>query len=167
VTRLDIRVLIDRFLATDKTLVGASDWQPDQNGALRWRVNVAVAGEIRHGFALEVKAYPELGRDRFRIILMAEKAIWRLDCADDAPHNNPLSGPADIREQIIKGPHYHSWADNRRFATAKALPNELHIARVFEGCAYRSAFRWFCSETGIAGIPSLDLPELPRSGRLV
>lgn len=164
--RPDVRVLVDRFLLSEKTLVGSSDWQPDQNNAQRWRVNVAVGGEIT-GFALEVKAYPLLGPAHFRIILMAEKAIWRLCCTNDPPHNNPLSRPPDIKEAIVSGPHYHSWGDNRRFGTSRSLPDELHVARAFQGMIFPSAFRWFCGETGISSVNSLDLPDLPRREQLL
>jgi hypothetical protein len=139
----------------------------DQNNAYRWRVNVLAEGELRTGFALEIKAYPGLGPEAFRIILMAEKAIWRLCCARDAAHNNPLAHPKDIKELIIIGAHYHSWADNCRYATARSLPDELHIARILLSMSYQSAFRWFCSETGISAVANLDLPELPRRERLI
>lgn len=133
---------------------------------MRWRVNVAING-VLSGFALEVKAYPQTGPECFRIILMGEKAIWRLCCARDAPHTNPLARPQDIKESIISGPHYHSWADNRRYATERSLPDELRIARILDAMSYPSAFRWFCAQTGISGVASLDLPDLPRRERLL
>jgi hypothetical protein len=164
--RYDIRVIVDRFLAAEKSLVGTSDWQLDQNDASRWRVNVAVGGELS-GFALEVKAYPWSDSIKFRIILTRERAIWRLCCADDPPHVNPLSRPKDIHDAIVTGPHYHSWADNRAYATAKSLPDELRIARPIDGMGFASSFRWFCGETGISGLASLDIPDLPRRDRLL
>jgi hypothetical protein len=164
--RRDIRIIVDKFLVAEKSLVGTSSWRIDQNDAHRWRVNVAVGGELS-GFALEVKAYPRSDLGKFRIILTADKAIWRLCCANDPPHVNPLTGPADTRGMIITGPHYHAWEDNRHYATARSLPDELRVARSLDGMSFASAFRWFCAGTGISGLASLDIPELPRRDRLL
>jgi hypothetical protein len=126
----DIRELIDAFLARDKTIAGAGGWFRDSHANSYRSVHpVDVDGELP-GLDLIVKAYPRRQKLKFRIVLAYGKAIWRLCYADDQPHVNSFDRPQDLELGPVIGPHYHSWGDNRRFATANSLPSSLHNARV-------------------------------------
>jgi hypothetical protein len=118
----DIRDAVDAFFAKGKILAGTGDWRRSQNdNAMGWVRPIEVEGEIL-GFDLTVKAYPLVRSLQFRIVLAYGKAIWRLDYANDDPHYNSFDKPHDLGIGPICGPHYHSWQDNRRFATAQSLP---------------------------------------------
>lgn len=164
----DIRDVVNAFLGKGKTLVGDANWRRDSHErSYRWVRPVDIDGELL-GFDLTVKAYPRTRPLKFRIILSYGKAIWRLDYANDPAHINSINRPYDLALGPIRGPHYHSWADNRRFATASSLPSNLHNARVLsENCrSFESAFRWFCGETRIT-VGSFDVPILPRPDTLL
>jgi hypothetical protein len=164
----DVRDFVDALLGARKVLAGVADWQPDAvEGVFRYVRAVEYQGEIAG--ELTVKAYPRRPTLRFRIILTVGRAIWRLDYSfGDAPHVNSHNRPADLTGEPITEPHYHSWADNRRFAKANALPARLHNARILPKRIRRfeQAFRWFCAQTNIQ-LTSHDIPDLPKSDRLL
>jgi hypothetical protein len=167
-SRPDIRDVVDAFLAKEKTLAGLGGWRRDTHArSFRWVQPVEVEGEIP-GFDLTVKAYPSRRRLKFRIILAYGKAFWRLDYANDSPHVNSFDRPSDLDLGPIRGPHYHSWKENRRFATASSLPSSLHNARMLPQNlrTFDSAFRWFCGETRII-VGNQDMPILPRPDTLL
>src|SRR4051794_8919803 len=111
----DWRDLIRTFLTARKSLVGSGDWQTEQNErVLRWVRPVAVDGEIS-GFSLIARVYPNANTPTFHLVLSHERAIWRLDFADDDTHLNSHNRPADAPSGILRGPHYHAWDDNERF----------------------------------------------------
>jgi hypothetical protein len=164
----DIRDVIDVFLTKDKTLVGIGGWRRDTHErSFRWVSPIEVEGELP-GLDLTVKAYPRSRRLKFRTILTYGKAVWRLDYANDSPHVNSIDRPPDLDIGPITGPHFHSWEDNRRFATANSLPSSLHNARVLPQNlrTFESAFRWFRGETRIV-VGSQDMPILPRPETLL
>jgi hypothetical protein len=111
---------------------------------------------------LEVISFPEEGKDQFRIILIYQKAIWRLDYVKGEAHINPANASLNLPAGPINEEHYHSWSDNRRFATSAALPKYLKNANVLPGNVrgFDTAFRWFCGQTNIK-VTSLDMPILP------
>lgn len=167
-SRPDIREVVNAFLDKGKTLAGIGGWQRDAHErTYRWVRPVEVEGELP-GFDLTVKAYPRSRALKFRIVLAYGKAISRLDYANDTPHINSWDRPADLDLGPITGPHYHSWKDNRRFATANSLPSSLPNARILPENfrSFESAFCWFCGETRIT-IGSLDMPILPKPDTLL
>lgn len=162
----DVRRLMDAMLEADKTLSGTNFWKPDEDGdAQRWIGVIEVAGELP-GVTLVVKAYPRAPTLKFRIMLNSGKCIWRLDYDHDG-HMNSLKSPAHAG-LLLEGPHYHSWADNRRLATANSLPSRLRNARLLpQGIkSFNSAFRWFVQETKIQ-ISTIDTPDLPKTDTLL
>jgi hypothetical protein len=164
----DVRNVVDAFLAKSKTLAGVGTWQRDsRERSFRWVRPIELEGELP-GFDLTVKAYPRSHRLKFRVVIAYGKAIWRIDYANDAPHINSIDRPSDLDLGPIVGPHYHSWEDNRRFATANSLPSSLHNARLVPQNlrTFESAFRWFCGETRII-VGNQDMPILPRPDTLL
>ena len=117
--------------------------------------------------ALEVIAYPNEA-DRFRIVLIYQKAVWRLDYVKNEAHVNSLNRPPELPSGPIDEPHYHSWIDNRRFAGRATLPSLLKNANVLPANvrSFDSAFRWFCGQTNIT-VASLDVPGLPTRTTLL
>lgn len=167
-TQSDWRDLIRTFLTAHKSLAGSGTWQIEQNEkVLRWSRPVAVEGEIS-GFSLIARAYPNVNSVTFRLILSHERAIWRLDFSDNETHVNSLNKPADAPGGIIRGPHYHAWPDNERFASANSLPKKLHNARMLPSNirTFENAFRWFCAQVSI-GIFTSDIPEFPKRTTLL
>jgi hypothetical protein len=158
--RPDVRALIDALLRGEKALVGYGMWQPgNRDGCYQWSSAVEFLGEIS-GARVEVKAYTNHDELKFRILLNEQRCIWRLDFAND-DHTNPLTAP-EAPAQAIAGPHYHPWADNRRYATMVSLPRRLRNARILPADirTFDAAFRWFCSEVRIS-IKATDVPKLP------
>ena len=156
------------MLAASKTLAGVADWRTRfGEEKSRWRKPCVLQGEVTQ-FELEVQAYPMCDYLKFRIMLIFGKVVWRLDFSNTDGHVNSLNRPSELPPGPIYEPHYHSWADNRRFATKVSLPGELENANVLPANvrSFESAFRWFCGETNIV-VPSFELPQLPPRARLI
>ena len=164
----DIRKAVDAFLNEPKTLIGVAVWQPVADGSkliclrpVEWR------GEISG--QLQVKAYPRRQQPCFRIILLKDRAIWRVDYTfDDDAHLNSGDRPDDCPSGPIVGPHYHCWADNRRFARSNSLPVRLRNARLLPTSVrtFEQTIWWFCDHTNLA-ISTGDVPDLPKSDTLL
>lgn len=166
----DIRQIVDGLLEAEKHLAGEGAWQNDRDGVKRFNRAVEHQGEIT-ALELVVKAYPRRVQPCFRILLTMGRAIWRVDFDALETHMNPRNArrkEVDPPLGIIKGPHYHAWADNRRFATMGSLPQKLRNARFMPDRirSYEQAFRWFCAETSIT-IGNDDIPELPERDTLL
>lgn len=161
--------LIDDLLRAEKTLGGIPDWKSiGHRGEFRQIIPLLIDG-VDTTAHVELNAYPFiLDELRFRIMIFAPKCVWRVDYVTDEQHLNPLDAPADAIAGLFSEPHYHSWADNRRFATANSLPDALPIARIFEPRIrqFDATFRWFCGETRIAQPPA-GMIELPTRTRLL
>jgi len=159
----DIRVTVDRLLAAEKTLAGTASFQPLQGEQRqqRWRKACVIQGEVTP-LDIEVQAYPDSPNLKFRIILIYQRAIWRLDYSEDGTHFNSTNRPNDLGAGPICGPHYHTWEDNRRFSTKSALPHTLRNARNVPSNlrTFENAFRWFCGETRIL-VLTAEIPCLP------
>ena len=159
----DIRETIDKLLAAEKTLAGDAVFQALQGDQRqqRWRKACAIQGEVTP-LDLEVQAYPDSPNLKFRIILIYQRAVWRLDFSDDGGHPNHTNRPKDLEAGPITGPHYHCWSDNRRFATKTSLPHTLRNARRLPNNiqTFENTFRWFCGETRIE-VPTAEIPALP------
>jgi hypothetical protein len=167
--RPDIRQIVDGLLGAEKRLVGHGEWQTLREGESRFTRAIEHGGEV--AAELVAKAYPRRPQPCFRILLTMGRALWRIDFVSTETHLNPRKQnrkEADPPAGIIKGPHYHAWSDNRRFATMSSLPQKLRNARIMPDRirSFESAFRWFCNETNII-LDSGDIPELPRRDTLV
>ena len=166
--RRDIREVVDDLLATEKIPAGQPEWTDSaREGDKRLLYPLLVGGEISDA-TLTIIAYPRVRRPTFRLILSFAVAIWRLDFVHDEIHVNSHDRPADLPSGPFEQPHFHSWPDNRRFATAQKLPERLRNARILPANvrAYDNAFRWFCGETRIV-VPADGVPELPQTDRFL
>lgn len=157
-----IVAIIDDLLAAQKTLGGAPAWRDmGHHGQHRLVMPLMLNGEST-GADLEIGAYPNREPLRFGIAIRQPKCIWRLDYSDSDVHTNSLNAPPDISGIQIIGPHYHAWADNRRFVTGNSLPKTLKNARIFPENikSFEVAFEWFCVQTNVT-IPPPGTIELP------
>jgi hypothetical protein len=166
----DIREIVDRLLDAEKALAGEGRWTSDREGQHRFTRAIECEGEITAA-ELVIKAYPRRPQPCFRILLTMTRAIWRLDFVLTETHLNPRlprRKETDPPTGLVKGPHYHAWADNRRFATTSSLPHKLRNARIVPERvrSYDQAFRWFCAETNIE-IGYDDIPDLPGRDTLL
>lgn len=158
----DMRQEVAAFLIAEKRFEGDATWA-DQNDPHEDRCNwaVSVNGEVRS--EVLVNAYPTKQRQPcFGIILLyAGSAVWRVDYGYSIGHTNPFIQDNSI-ESIIKGPHYHSWDDNKHLVTGRALPKHLPVARSLPNNiqSYDNCFRWFCSHVSIS-MSQIGPPVLP------
>ncbi|MBI1775895.1 MAG: hypothetical protein HYR63_11165 [Proteobacteria bacterium] len=163
-----IAELIDDLLAARKELVGIPGWRegphPDEH---RLVMPLHIDG-VSTGAEFLVTAYPLVGHGKFRIMICAPKCVWKIDHTTDELHVNSFDRPSDILEHSFMQPHYHSWADNRRFSTRSVLPEQLKNARIMpEGVrSFDSSLRWFCGDTNIEQ-PAKGLIVLPPRTRLL
>ena len=162
----DIRQSADEILKAHKTLAGISSWKLDPDGlSWRWLANIEIDYELI-GATLHVKVCRQSNINNFSITLNYQRCIWRLDFTKSS-HLNPLNAPVSPGI-LIREPHYHTWADNRLQATAKALPKRLRNARLLPESIqdFAPAFRWFLNETNIYAEPA-DAPDLPKRDTLL
>ena len=161
------RADIDGLLAARKAISGEPNWQDTYYNEARL-IMPLVVDEVSCGADLEIISYPLDGHTRFRVMICAPRCIWRIDHVTDEPHVNSFNRPNDLAEADINGPHYHSWPDNRRFATHSSLPDRLENARVLPAGlqTFDSTLRWFCGETNIEQPPT-GLIVLPSRMRLL
>jgi hypothetical protein len=129
-------------------------------------IPLLIEGEVSDA-TMTVICFPREHQLRFRIVLSYVRAIWRLDYTFDETHVNSANRSDDLPLGPIKGPHYHAWLDNRRFARSNSLPLKLHNARLLPANVrtFANAFRWFCGETGI--MPPSIVPDFPKSDTLL
>lgn len=157
-----IREDVERFLdgGSRHKLPSKSSWKSgNREGELRMRLPIEVDGEIG-GFELDLVKAPDSDDPGLRIILMYGRAFWRL-CMGDVEHPNSINRPDDLPALIV-GPHYHCWADNRRFGEAASLPKRLRNARILpQGIVGDAdAFAWFLSQVNIV-FPDWEMPSWP------
>ncbi len=167
-SRRDIREVVDELLATEKSLAGLATWVPNaREGDVRLVQPLLVAGEVSDA-TLTIIAYPRSSELRFRIVLVYQRAVWRLDYTRDEVHINPADCPSHLPVEPITEPHFHSWRDNRHLATFHSLPMRLKNANLLTRnlLTFPNAFRWFCGETMIR-LGTHDVPDLPPSDRLL
>lgn len=150
-----IASLVDDFLAAAKEVRGVPTWRPTgHHGQHRLVCPLFVGGESV-GATLDITAYPNQAELQFTINLIFERCIWRLEHGGTEQHTNSLDAPHDLMGAVLDGPHYHSWADNRRFSTRRELPKRLHNARLTdpEIASFEAALEWFCRQTSIVTPP--------------
>ena len=162
-----IAELIDGLLASEKTLGGEPDWQDTYFDEAKLMMPLLIDGVSVHADFV-VLAYPLTGHSKFRLLLNAPRCVWRVDHVHDEPHVNSFDRPSDLEEYDFCAPHYHAWADNRRFSTHATLPDRLENARILPPGlrSFDSVLRWFCGETNIVQ-PLAGLITLPRRTSLV
>ena len=166
----DIASVVERFLKKEKRAVGVEQpiaWAPGFNEhEAVIRVPLEIDGELT-GSQLMVVAFPSARTLKFRLGLLFPGAVCRLDFTDET-HVNTFAAASDGVPGIVTGPHYHSWPLNRRFCRGIKFPTKLHNACPFETGArsFDSVLRWFCSDVGIAGLPTTHRIELPTTDRL-
>lgn len=164
----DLRLVVDKLLQAQKKPVGVANWKEDhREGVHRILYPLLVEGEISDATLL-IMAYPRVRVPQFRINLLYGKAIWRLDYNHFEEHYNSFNRPDDLELGPFTCPHYHSWEDNRRFATRAALPERLENARRLDANlkSFDNTFRWFCGRTAI-DIAELGVPSLPTTDRFL
>jgi hypothetical protein len=107
-----------------------------------------IEGELR-GAQLMVVGFPRERKLKFRLGILFPAMICRLDYTDET-HPNSISG--FLRGAVpysVSGPHYHSWALNRRFFRGVTTPQPLHDAVSYNesGRTFDAILRWFCADT--------------------
>ena len=153
-----IAKVIDDLLAVRKTFTGEPDWRDIYPHESRLVMPLHIDG-VSSGADLRISAYPFIGDSKFRILLCVPRCVWRVDHVTDEWHFNSFNRPADLEEESFCQPHYHAWADNRRFCAYATLPDRLENARILlKSLSFDSVLRWFCGETNI---------EPPRKGAIV
>ncbi len=158
---------IDAFVAMDKRLIGADEpptWREGrEQGLNEWiiKLPLEVAGEQR-GQSLMVQAYPNSPSLKFRIAILFEPSICRLDFELACIHPNAHAEETEGLKAIVKGPHLHAWDDNKRFFYSATLAPKLHNAYEIPTNirSFDSALRWFCTEYRIE-LPGSHRIELP------
>jgi hypothetical protein len=159
-----IAQVLDDLLRAQKAIVGAPDWKEVGHRGEHRLVLPLMIDNANCPADLELNAYPNIRDLRFRIMLRVPQCIWRIDYVDDEHHVNPLDCWDECGSAFTE-PHYHSWADNRRFAKPSTPPDPMPVARALppQIRQFDAAFRWFCGETNIEQMQAgtIDLP--PRS----
>ncbi len=163
-----IAKVVDALLKADKSLDGEPPPWVEGNRRTEKRLlwPVAVDGSYI-GLSLQITAYPNdpgYRGERFTITLNVPPCIWRMDF--DPPykrHTNPPDFGARTGTFTVSGKSFHSWADNRHYATKTRLPTVLGCARLLppEVRHFRQALRWFCDETNskILSEQMFDYPQ--------
>jgi hypothetical protein len=162
-----IAQLVDSLLGAQKSLAGDPDWREvGHRGEHRLVLPLFIGGRTCP-LDLEINGYPNIRDLRFRIMLRMPQCIWRIDYVDDELHVNPPEDWPACGVSFTE-PHYHTWQDNRRFASHSQVPDPLLVARILppQLRSFDGVFRWFCDETNIAQPPS-SMVYLPARNRLV
>ena len=98
---MSIASLIDQMLAAQKVMGGKPDWKEGPySGKQRLTMPLNVDG-ASIGLRLIIISHPLVDNSKLRIMLSAQKCIWRLDHVLDEPHVNSLNEPADLTEYIF------------------------------------------------------------------
>ena len=159
---------IDGLLAADKRLLGKPDWvEGPREDQLRWSAPLAIDDETI-GMKIIIDAYPHFPNgQKFSIHLTCPTAIWRVECTEYASHVNTNPCPEGVIPGLLRGPHHHSWPDNRHLATQQSPPNQLKFARPLAANiqGLENTIRWFCDETKI--VIDFEIPNLPKASRLI
>ena len=164
-----IAELVDALLAVDKSLLGNAGWAEGQRpGQRRMDWPVMVEGQTAD-CKVAAESYPEHDALKFSVSLVYSRhPVWRLDFEPDhTAHFNPPARAGMLGGSVVRGQHYHAWADNRYTATHGSLSKQLPCARPLPSTVQRweNAFRWFLGEVNIAQPPVV--PELPKRTRLL
>lgn len=162
----DIRELIDDLLEVEKIIAGQPDWNPtDRDGQFRWGGILEVGGDSTR-MKIAFDAYPNEARRRIIATMSLGRCFWRAEFAEFASHMNQPPVPDGFVKGLVIGPHYHCWADNRRFATQDQI-GELHLARLAPSNIHgvENVIRWFCGQVNVS--VNFEVPEYPRRTKLL
>lgn len=126
----DVRIRIDRFFTSNKTLVGPWAWfESERVNTYKYRREIAEDG-VMMGFRMEVNAHIGTYPNEFRFLVIGkDECLFRLDCAPtiDKVHINGPKRPMGI-PFAIEGHHYHPWDINRQFSTRHKIADRLPYA---------------------------------------
>jgi hypothetical protein len=167
----DLLSAVDAFVSAPKRILGADEpyiWGNGYNPLeVKARFPIEVGGESPDAARLEIIGFPNASELKFRVSLCYSAAISRLDYTDET-HPNTRRESGDSIPPLVTGPHYHSWALNRRFFKGVSKAPQLHNASEFLMRAqFGSILRWFCQEMNIDQPPGGHLIDLPRRERLL
>lgn len=167
----DLLSAIDAFVQSQKRIHGADrryEWRPgySQHEVVA-SFPLEFGGEMPKAARLEIVGFPRTTELKFRIALCYSAAICRLDYTDET-HPNTHRKTEDKIPPHVTGPHFHSWALNRRFFKGASTPPKLHNAEPFTlEARFDSILRWFCDMAHIDQLPGGHLIELPRRDSLL
>jgi hypothetical protein len=170
-TAKELTEAVEAFLRARKSIHGAHEsynWGPGYNQFERkTSFPIEVNGELPQAARLELIGFPSAAILKFRLTLCFNCAVCRLDYTDET-HLNTYATLADGIPNSVTGPHFHSWALNRRFLRGMSTAFELHNAEPFsKNVSFDSILRWFCQQTNIDSLGGSHLIELPPRDRLL
>lgn len=157
----------DAVVAADKTLVFGNvgpKWERSRDEyATRLKLPIEIDGE-QFGHHLLIDAFPEHNPRKFCIgLLFADHMIDRLDFDPLATHSN---GWHSALQNVIKGPHWHSWELNRPTVKTVGRFLELPFADEFKDAReFDATLRWYCTKRRVA--LGAHGAEFPAPGRLI
>lgn len=171
-TRLDLIAAIDGFMAAPKVILGHRNPPPWAPGWHReecvMRFPLEVGGELG-GAQLELVGFPFQRDLKFRLGILFPGMVCRLDYTDETHGNTATAVAAGLVPATVTGPHYHSWALNRRFFKGVTKAPRLLDATPYPGAgrSFDAILRWFCTDTNIESLPPDHRIELPPPGFLL
>ncbi len=158
-----VATLVDQLIAAQKAISGIPEWRHSEHDRRELRlISPLTIDGASTGAHIEIKSYPNSHDLRYRLLLIVEKCVYRVDHVNNEHHTNSFDRPSDLKEYSFCEPHYHAWQDNKRFCTKFSLPSELPNARLMPVTVrtFDSALRWFCGELNIEQ-PQTGLITLP------
>lgn len=162
---------ITAYMAARKRIQGfdsAPTWAPGFSPhEVVMKYPLEVNGELNG--QLWVVGFPRSKELKFRLQVVMETPLCRLDYTDET-HANSLDGyRSGLVPMSVTGPHYHSWPINQRFFRGATKPPKLHDALPYQqpGRTFDAILRWFCTDTNIDSLPGSHLIGLPESGLLI
>ena len=170
-TTKDLAAAIDEFIRVPKRIMGANapyQWTKGYNQFERvTSFPIEIDGEAPEAARLQIVGFPGSSQLKFRLILCYSACVCRLDYTDET-HLNSQRLQSDGIPSEVTGPHYHSWALNRRFFKGSSTAPELHNAELFSMQAgFDSILRWFCQQVNIEPLNGGHLIALPQRDRLL
>lgn len=170
-TVTDLMAVIDAFVSAPKRILGADlpyQWRDGYSQYERVaKFPIEFGGQSSDAARFEVVGFPQSPEPKFRLSLVYITCICRLDYTDET-HPNTMRDSMDNVPPFVSGPHYHSWALNRRFFKGVSTVQKLHNAELFQmRSSFDSILRWFCQETNIEQLSGGHLIELPPRDRLL
>jgi len=166
----DLRIRVDKFFASSKTLEGAWQWyESERSGTMKFRRQIAEDGVVL-GFRIEANAHIGTVLREFRFMVVGlDECLFRLDCAPtmDGAHINGPKRPMGF-PFAVEGFHYHPWVENRAFSTPSKIYGRLPYAlEIPTGISnIQQGFRVFCDLVGITA-SSADNPDWPKTRTLL
>jgi hypothetical protein len=170
-TREDMVAAITAYMAARKRIQGfdsAPTWGHGfsvHEAVMKYPLEVG--GELMG--QLWVVGFPRAKALKFRLQIVLDAPICRLDFTDET-HPNSIDGYTNgLVPMHVTGPHYHAWPINQRFFRGATRPPKLHDALPYmePGKTFDAVLRWFCTDTNIDSLPGSHLIGLPEPGTLL